>query len=213
MLGSITADVLQKRPVELAVRAMLAFGLALWLSTLVGPSLLEGLLRVHEQVVHLLDDHYRIELALTHQTGHDTVGSDLVLLGHAVVTRTVVVFGGSQAITLVTGQALQSSTAIGILMQPAIMILGFLLGWPVRSGREALVRGVVGAALLALWLVLGIPLSLWIYFQAIPLKAYAPNEFAFLDVAGKFLLNGGSVALGTSLAFGAIATTGRQGKT
>ena len=74
----------------------------------------------------------------------------------------MVVLGDAHPVVLVPGQTLQSSTAIGIFMQPAVLILGLLLAWPVRSMREACVRGSVGAVLLALWLLAGIPLSLWI---------------------------------------------------
>jgi hypothetical protein len=206
MPGSITADVLAKRPLELAVRAVLAFGIALWLSIRLSPILFDALLPFYEHAVHLLDDHYRIDLALTHQTGHDKIGSDLVLLVRATVARTFMVFGADTTVTLDPGEVLKSSTAIGVFMQPAVMILGLSLGWPVRSGREAAIRSALGATMLALWLVLGIPLSLWISFQDIPIQAYAPNEIPFASLLDKFMLNGGAVILGALLAAVAIAT-------
>ena len=210
MPGSITAQILKKPPLELALRATLSFGCALWLSTQTGAPVLERLLPFYEQAVHALDDHYRIELALTRRDGHNAIGSDLVLLGRAAVTRPMVVLGDAHPVVLVPGQTLQSSTAIGIFMQPAVLILGLLLAWPVRSVREACVRGSVGAVLLALWLLAGIPLSLWIYFQTVPLQAFAAHELFLSVVAGKFLLNGGSAVIGAGLAACAIAAGHRM---
>ena len=209
MPGSITADLLKKRPLELALRALLAFGIAFWLVARLAPIILETLLPFYEQAIHLVDDHYRLDLSLTHRTGHDVVGSDLVLLVQATVVRTFMVFGSRAVITMQPGEILQSSTATGLLMQPAIMICGLLLAWPARSAAEVLLRLGIGAVLLAAWLLLGIPLSLWIYFQDIPLRVFAPREVSFLADAGRFLLNGGSVALGALAAGGALFLAAR----
>jgi hypothetical protein len=209
MPGSITADLLEKRPLELAVRAVLAFGIALWLCVALGPMLLDALLPFYEQFVRLLDDHYRIDFALTRLTGHNKIGGDLVVLGHAVVERTFMVFGADTTVTLVPGESLTSSTAIGVLMQPATVMLGFLLAWPVRGAREILIRWPLGLMLLALWLLLGIPVWLWISFQDIPIRAYAPDAFSVMTAIGKFLLNGGGVVLGALLGAGAIAAARR----
>jgi len=209
MPGSITADLLEKRPLELAVRAVLAFGIALWLSVVLSPMLLDALLPFYEQLVHLLDDHYRIDFALTRLTGHNKIGGDLVVLGHAAVERTFMVFGADTTVTLVPGESLTSSTAIGVLMQPAIVMLGLVLGWPVRGTREVLMRGLLGLTLLALWVILGIPAWLWISFQDIPIRAYSPDAFSVMTAIGKFLLNGGGVVLGALLGAGAIAAAKR----
>lgn len=204
MPGSITAQILRKPPLELALRTTLSFGVALWLCAQAGAPVLERRLPFYQQVVHTLDDHYRIDLTLTRRDGHNLIGGDQVLLGHAAVTRPVVVLEEPRPVVLVPGQTLQSSTAIGIFMQPAVLLLGLLLAWPMRSVRETFVRGSVGVALLALWLLAGIPLSLWIYFRTVPLQAFAANELFFSVVAGKFLLNGGSAVLGAGLAACAI---------
>ncbi len=209
MPGSITADLLEKWPLELAVRAVLSFGLALWLSVGLSPVLLDTLLPFYEQFVHLLDDHYRIDFVLSHLTGHNKIGGDLVVLGHAAVERTFMVFGAGTTVTLVPGESLTSSTAIGVLMQPAIVMLGLLLGWPVRGAREVLMRGLLGLTLLALWVILGIPTWLWITFQDIPIRAYSPDAFSVMTAIGKFLLNGGGVVLGALLGAGAIAAARR----
>jgi hypothetical protein len=205
MHGSVIASLLQTKPLELALRVALAFGIALWLFTRLGPALLEALLPWYEQAVHRLDDRYRIDLTLSHQTGHDKIGSDLVVLGRATVARTFVVFGADRPIILQPGSVLTCSTATGLLLQPAVMLLGLLLGWPTRSAGEALIRFASGSIMLAAWLLLGIPFSLWIYFHDIPIRAYAPDELAFLTIAGKFLLNGGSLVLGAMLAACALA--------
>jgi hypothetical protein len=209
MRGSITASVLQQRPLELAVRAVLAFGIAIGLSAWLGSMLLDALLPSYERVVHRLDRRYRIDLTLSHQTGHDRIGGDLVVLGRATVMKTFVVFGANKFIMVEPGTVLLCSTATGLLMQPATMIFGLLLGWPVRSVREALVRGSLGSMLLALWMLLGIPLSLWVYFHDIPVRAFVPNEVSFLTIFGKFLLNGGGLVLGALLATGALALADR----
>ena len=211
MPGFVTANVLHKPPLELALRAALAFGVAIWLAAGVGPIVLEALLRYFETVVHLLDDHYWIDFALTYETGHGNPGSDLALLGKASVMRPFVLSAGATSITMHTGQVLKSSTAVGIFMQPAIMIIGLLLGWPARSLRAVLARLIPGAMVLALWLCVGIPLSLWIYFQGMPIKAFAPGEPAFAITAGKFLLNGGGLVVGGLLAAVALAADLRSG--
>jgi len=209
MPGSVTANLLQKPPLELAVRAVLAFGVALWLSSLIGPGLLEGLRHYYETIVYQLDNRFWINFTLTHQTGHNKLGSDLVMLGRAEVMQAFPVFAANQVFILQAGQALTCSTAIGILMQPAIMLFGVLLGWPFASVKAALMRGVAGAMALALWLCLGIPLSLWIYFNDIPVRVFAPGEVLLSTIIGKFLLNGGGLVLGGLLAAGVLALASR----
>ena len=204
MPGSATAALLDRRPLELVVRAALGFGIALWLVARLSPQVLEALLRSYEQFVHLLDDHYRIGFTLTHQTGHDKIGGDLVVLGRAAVVKTFMIFTAEKTITLAPGQVLTSSTATGVLMQPATMILGLLLAWPLASAAEAAWRAALGAVMLVSWQLLGIPLSLWIYFRDIPLRAYAANELSWTTVVGKFLLNGGGVAVGAMLGFAIV---------
>ena len=211
MPGSATANLLQKSPLELALRAVLAFGIALWLSALVGPGILEGLRHYYETIVYQLDDRYWINFTLTHQTGHNKPGSDLVLLGRAEVMKAFTVSAAGKVFTLLAGQALTCSTAIGILMQPVIMLVGVLLAWPLESVRAALGRGVFGAMALAFWLFVGIPLSLWIYFYDIPVRAFVPSEVLLSTIIGKFLLNGGGLVLGGLLAAGALAAGARWG--
>lgn len=207
MPGSATAGLLDRSPLELAVRAALGFGLALWLVTLSGPALLEGLLGYYRQAVERLDDHYRVEFSLGHQTGHDRIGGDLVMLGRAAVARTFMIFTGDQTVTLAPGQVLTCSTATGVLMQPAVMVLGLLLAWPLSCRAEAAPRAILGAAALALWLLAGIPLSWQVYFEQIPLRAFAPDRFAWATLVDKFLLNGGSVVVGVLLAAAVLAAS------
>ena len=205
MPGSATADLLQKSSLELAVRVMLAFGIALGLSTWLGPHLLEPLLHYYETVVHMLDDRYWIDLALTYQTGHDTFGSDLAILGRAVVMKSLSISAGDIVIALTPGQALKSSTAIGILMQPAIMIVGLLLAWPLGSSKAIPIRAGLGVLMLGIWLFVEIPLSLWVYFQDIPIRAMAPTVIVLETIVSRFLLNGGSLVLGALMAGVALA--------
>jgi hypothetical protein len=209
MPGSATANLLQKSPLELAIRAVLAFGIALWLSTLLGPGILESLRHYYETVVYQLDDRYWINFTLTHQTGHNRLGSDLVLLGRAEVMKAFTVSAAGKIFTLLAGQALTCSTAIGILMQPAIMLVGVLLAWPLDSAKAALGRAIWGVVALAFWLFVGIPLSLWIYFYDIPVRAFAPGEVLLSTIIGKFLLNGGGLVLGGLLAIGVLAAGAR----
>jgi hypothetical protein len=209
MPGSATANLLHKSPLELAVRAGLAFGIALWLSALVGPAILEGLRHYYETIVYQLDDRYWVNFTLTYQNGHNKLGSDLVLLGRAEVMKAFTVSAAGKVFTLQAGQALSSSTAIGILMQPAIMLLGILLTWPLASVKEALARGAFSTMALAFWLFVGIPLSLWIYFYDIPIRAFVPSEVLLSTIIGKFLLNGGGLVLGGLLAAAALASARR----
>jgi hypothetical protein len=209
MPGSASANLLQKSPLELAIRASLAFGVAIWLSSLLAPGILESLRHYYETIVYQLDDRYWINFTLTHQTGHNKLGSDLVLLGRAEVMKAFPVFAAGKVFTLQAGQALTCSTAIGILMQPLIMLVGVLLGWPLASLKAALMRGVFGAMALASWLCVGIPLSLWIYFYDIPVRAFAPSTVLFSTIIGKFLLNGGGLVIGGLLAAGVLAASSR----
>lgn len=188
---------------------MLAFAAALWLAAELSPALLTALLPFHEQVVHLLDTNYRIEMSLTHLTGHGTIGSDLVVLTRATPEKEFVFFVGGEPFLMAPSNVLTSSSAVGLLTQPAIMVLGLLLGWPLRSGREALLRGVFGSLLFTLWLLVGVPVSIWIYFQDIPIRVVAPNEVSFLTAVGKFLLNGGEIVLGALFGAAAISIAGR----
>lgn len=203
----MSADVLRTPPLELALRAVLAFGFALWIAIKFSPALLQGLMPYYEQVVHQLDDHYRIEFELTHRTGHGSVSSDLVILGTATVTRTFLIFGEGRTIPMYPGEALKCSTATGVFTAPAVMLIGLILGWPARSWRARLQRGLLGVLTLSTWGLVGIPMELWIYFHDIPLRAYSPNTVTFLTGVGKFLLNGGGVVLGALLAFGVIGVT------
>jgi hypothetical protein len=208
MPGSVTAQFRQTPPLELALRATLAFAIALWLAAEFAPALLAALLPFYEELVHLLDAHYRIEMSLTHLTGHDRIGSDLVVLTRATPEKEFIFFGGGTPFLMDPRNVLTSSSASGLLMQPAIVIFGLLLAWPLRSWREALLRGVFGSLLLMLWLLFGVPVSIWIYFQDIPLRVVTPNEVSFLTAVGKFLLNGGEIVLGALLAAAAIAAAG-----
>jgi hypothetical protein len=205
MPGSAIADLLERRPLELAVRAVLAFGSAMWLVALLSPTVLSALLPYYEQFVQRLDDHYRVDFALSHRTGHDRIGSDLVVLGHAAVVRTYMIFAADKTIMLAPGQVLSSSTAIGVLMQPASVIIGMLLAWPLRSAVEAAPRLAFGAGALLLWQLLGIPLSLWVYFRDIPAQAFGVADVTWSMLLDRFLLNGGSVVVGALLAIAALA--------
>lgn len=203
----MSADVLRTPPLELVLRAALAFGFALWCAIQLSPPLLQRLLPYYEQVVHQLDDHYRIDFELTHQTGRGAVSSDLVILGTATVTRTFLIFGRGRTIPMYPGEALKCSTATGVFTAPAVMLLGLVLGWPANSWSVRLRRSLLGLLTLAAWGLLGIPIELWIYFHDIPVRAYSPNTVTFLTGVGKFLLNGGGVALGALLAFSVIWVT------
>jgi len=210
MPGSATANLLQKSPLELALRAVLAFGLALWLSALISPGILEGLRHYYETIVYQLDDRYWINFTLTYQNGHNKLGSDLVLLGRAEVMKAFSVSAAGKVFTLQAGQALTCSTAIGILVQPAIMLVGVLLAWPLASAKGALGRGLFGAMALAFWLFVGVPLSLWIYFYDIPVRAFEPSEVLLSTIISKFLLNGGGLVIGGLLAAGVLAAGARS---
>lgn len=209
MPGSAIADVLHRSPLELIGRAAIGFGIALCLVDKLGAPMLEPLLHYYETIVHLLDDRYWIDFTLTHQTGHDRLGSDLAVLGQAAVMKAMVVTHGDVAVALRPGQGLKCSTAIGILLQPAVMIVGVLLAWPTASGKSIPMRLLVGTPTLATWLLGGIPLTLWIYFRDIPIRALAPTAILPETLVSKFLLNGGSLVLGALMAAGALTLATR----
>jgi hypothetical protein len=209
MPASDSAGLLDTSPVELAARIVLAGGLAIWLALRAGPLLLELLIPYLEATVHWLDSRYRIDFTLTLRTGHEKIGSELVLLGKATVSRLFFIPVEGRILSMQPGQFLTSSTAIGVLMQPAVAILALVLGWPARTRSEFATRALFGLLMLVLWLFAGLPCSLWLYFHDIPLRALAPGDTTLATPIGKFLLNGGSVALGIGLAAVAIASSVR----
>jgi hypothetical protein len=209
MPGSATANLLQKSSLELAARAVLAFCLSLWISALLSPGLLEGLLHYYETIVYLLDDHYWTEFSLIHQISNDKMGGDLIVLGRAEVMKAFNVSAANTVYTLYPGNAFSCSTAIGTIMQPAVMLVGLLLGWPLASAKAVLARGVFGAMALALWLLVGIPVSLWIFFYDMPIRAFVPSEVLLSSIITRFLFNGGGLILGGLLAAAVLAAAAR----
>jgi hypothetical protein len=115
------------------------------------------------------------------------------------------VTAGGTVNTLKPGQVVTCSTALGLLMQPAVMIIGLLFAWPLGSARAIPGRLIAGSLMLALWVGIGIPLSLWLYFQDIPILAFAPNVIVVETIINRFMLNGGSLVLGALLAAMALA--------
>ena len=214
MPASDSAGLLDTSPVELAARIVLAGGLAIWLALRAGPLLLELLIPYLEATVHWLDSRYRIDFTLTLRTGHEKIGSELVLLGKATVSRLFFIPVEGRILSMLPGQFLTSSTAIGVLMQPAVAIFALVLGWPARTRSEFATRALFGLLMLVLWLFVGLPCSLWLYFHDIPLRAMAPGDTTLATPLGKFLLNGGSVALGIALgALAVIAASRRRART
>lgn len=209
MPSSAPASLLDTAPLELAARAVLAGALAIWLVLRAGPLLLELLIPYFESTVHWLDTRYKIEFELTYRTGHGVPGSELALLGRAAVTRLFFIPVDGGIIPMHAGNVLTSSTATGVLLQPAVMVIALLTGWPARSRREMTLRAPVGMAVLAFWMLAGLPLTLWLYFHNIPLQAFAPQESMLAAPLGKFLLNGGSVVLGAGMGVAAVIASAR----
>jgi len=193
----------------MALRAALAGTLAVWLVLRGGPLLIETLVPYLGAAVQWMDARYTYTFELTYRTPQGGSGSELALLGRAAVARLFFIPIEEGIIPMRPGTLLTSSTAIGVLLQPAVMLIALLTGWPARSRREMMARALAGTAVLALWLLAGLPLTLWIYFRDIPLHAFAPHETTLATPIGKFLLNGGSVALGAALGCAAVRTSVR----
>lgn len=194
---------------ELLARLVLAGGLAVWLAMRAGPLLLEAMTAYLEAGVQWLDTRYRVEFALSYRTGHGRLGSELALLGRAEVARLFFIPVEGRVIAMQPGQFLTSSTAVGVLMQPAVAIVTVVLGWPSRGRLELPARALFGAGMAGLWFAAGLPATLWLYFRDLPLRAFAPGEVGFATPVGKFLLNGGSVAAGVALGALAVAAGAR----
>ena len=192
-------------PIEFYARSLIAFGVSLGVTIVIGPSILELLHPFHQEVLSLSDHRYQFSLALTHQTGHDTNGPDLVLLVQAIVLKAIHPFGNNSTAVLHPGQLLKSSTAIGIFLQPVVVTVGALLAWPIRSSNEKKARIGLGMAMILAWLLLGIPALLWIYVEGIPAQVYEPDAISWVNWIGKLSLNGGASMLGGILATGTIA--------
>jgi hypothetical protein len=205
MPASESAGLVNTPPLELAARTALACGAAIWLAMRAGPLLLELLIPYLETVVHWLDTRYRIEFTLTHSAGRGGMVSDLSLLGRATVTRLFFIPTPTAPIVMQSGTVLTSATAVGVLLQPAAAIIALLLGYPANCLRALLVRMALGIMMIGLWFLAGLPFSLWLYLHDLPTNAFAPSENTLATPIGKFLLNGGSVALGLVLGAAAVA--------
>lgn len=201
-----SAGLVNTPPLELAARTALACGAAIWLAMRAGPLVLELLIPYLETVVQWLDSRYRIEFTITSRAGRNGMVSDLSLLGRATVTRLFFIPTPIAPIVMQSGTELTSATAIGVLLQPAVTVIALVLGFPANSLRAVSIRMVLGTVMIGLWLLAGLPVSLWLYFHDLPTNAFAPGENTLATPIGKFLLNGGSVALGVAL--GALAIAG-----
>ena len=209
MHGYVLAGPLQKSPVELAARAAVSLSVATWLSIQLGPIALHALIPYLETAVSLLDSNYRISFALGNRGGNGVYGGDLMLKGQAIVVNSFSIITQTANIHLRPGPAFPSHTAVGLLMQPVMMIVAVLLGWPVRSRCELAARAVLGAMAVGAWLLVGLPATLWIYFRDVPLRAFVPGEMTYATVVGKFFLNGGSLGVGGLVAAFTIAAAVR----
>jgi hypothetical protein len=205
MPGFAAVSVLQRSPGELALRAGLAFGVTLWLAAWLGPVALSPLLNYYETLVEALDDRFKIDFALTHQTGHDLLGADLAILGQATVRRPADLAIGGKEAALIPGQVLKCSTAVGLLMQPLIMVVGLLGGWPIASARAALRRLSLATLIVGAWLMAGVPLTLWLFFLDIPVRVFAPDAVTFETLSNRLITNGGGLFIGVVLAAAALA--------
>lgn len=102
---------------------------------------------------------------------------------------------GGRAIVPNGTSVMAVTTTIGTVLQPALVALVLVLGWP-ATWFEALLRIVFVAPLIALVVLLDTPFSMAAWLWEIQLRAYEPGRASPLVWWNIFLNGGGRLALG-----------------
>ncbi len=190
------------RPLELAVRLLLAGALLVWLAHRFGREATEALLPLVGRTLVWLDDHYRI-LALA----VDSQGADTVIRLRVTLARPLLV-GGRVILTDARGWA-EVTTPVGHLLQPLLILSGILLAWPARRLREWPARLLLAAPVAALLVLLNTPFTLWGLLWDLHAHHYEPGRFSPLLAWLRLLDGGGRLLLGMLGAAAVIALAAR----
>lgn len=190
------------KPLELALRLLLATLLVLALAKGIGREAAQVLLPLIGHTLAWLDDHYRT-LALS--LGSE--GADSVVRLRVTLARPLVV-GGHVILTDARGWG-EVTTPAGKLLQPLLILLGLLLAWPVRCWREWPLRLLFAAPIALLLVLLDTPFVLWADLWDLHAHVYEPDRFSPLLAWARLLDGGGRLLLGMLAAVAIIALASR----
>ncbi len=190
------------KPLELALRLLLALLLVLALAQRYGRDMAEALLPLIGHSLVWLDDHYRIiDLTL------GTEGADSVIRLRVTLARPLVV-GGHLILPDARGWG-QVTTPVGNLLQAPLVLLGLLLAWPARRWREWPLRLLFIAPVALLLVLLNTPFALWGHLWDLHAHSYEPGRFSPLLAWVRLLDSGGRLLLGMLGAVAVIALSSR----
>lgn len=190
------------KPLELALRLLLAGIPLVWLAHRFGREATEALLPAIGHALAWLDNHYRI-LALA----VDSQGADTVIRLRVTLARPLVV-GGRVILSDARGWA-EVTTPVGHLLQPLLILAGILLAWPARRRREWPARLLLAAPVAALLVLLNTPFTLWAHLWDLHAHRYEPGRFSPLLAWVRLLDGGGRLLLGMLGAAAVVALASR----
>lgn len=183
------------RAFELGLRLVLAFALTTALARAFGRDLVEFSLPLIRNVLASLDEREQIvALVITHAGPDTMVKMSVRLLQDIVVEGRRFTANGFQ---------FTSTIGVGLILQPTMIALGFVLAWPVRYLREYPQRFITASVLLIIVLIADTPFTLWANY----LHVLTPDDFHTLWRWEEFLVHGGRLVLGLLIGLVSIRTS------
>ncbi|HUO43542.1 MAG TPA: hypothetical protein VMT94_01350 [Burkholderiales bacterium] len=205
MSGSTALSAAWPRPFELALRLTIAYALAVWLAYRYGRNCIDALLPALEYAVSLTNDVFRIVAMTT-----DSHGPDTVLRLRVELARPLTI--GAQIWKPHAGGWMDCVTTLGLLQQPAIVMLGLTLAWPLPRPAAALWRALFTALALGVIVFVHTPFFLWASLWSTFVAVYDPRGFYLLCLWHDVLLNGGQLAIGLLAGIAIIRLADRLGR-
>ena len=179
------------RAVHISIRLALAFGMAIFVATWWGKSLVQLLLPSTRAIVLWLDDHFAVQALNLSQNHQDSVIVLRVSLVKALFINRQMVYTHPEGF-------LEVSTALGTLLQPMVIAGAIAAAWPRRP--VAMLLGVAFALCATmLLLVVDIALSLYAYVWDMFHAHYVPDAFSPLLAWLQFMNGGGRLGLGVAI--------------
>ena len=177
------------KPLELALRLLLAALTVLVLARSFGREAAQALLPLIGHALTWLDDHYRILVLAV-----DSQGADTVIRLRVTLARPLVV-GGHLILPDARGWA-EVTTPVGHLLQPLLILTGMLVAWPARRWREWAARLLLIAPIVAALVLLNTPFTLWGHLWDLHAHHHEPGRFSPLLAWVRLLDGGGRLLLG-----------------
>lgn len=181
---------------SIALRFAVAYVVLLTLSVVFAETWVSAVLPLFRwELMWLLPDFRVIDLSIVASS------SERLIALHMEVARPVNLGGLWPA-----GAALNSSTLLGHVLQPAVLALSILCAWPVRSARARGLLLLCGAITVAMTLLCDVPVVLAgaIVDVMVASSPYPPTQPLPLAVLMNFLNGGGRLLLAFVAVFGAL---------